>query len=255
MKIVVLSPHRDDAALALGLTIGAWLGQGHAVEVMNVFSRTEQAPYSDVDSLHGNDRVSFATAVRKREDESWVKLYQGLPGKGRVTLSELNLKDAPLRLHCGLDEVYREPELTEKIVLKLKRALEQSRAAALVLPLGVGGHVDHLTVRQLALPADMNVTPVAFYEEQPYSAQEPALVETAVQESALAAGVPLEAVFAAEPAADIEAAIKRKRRMALCYDSQYEDATAEKIASFSAQYDGRERLWTNAAWRATTFVR
>jgi LmbE family N-acetylglucosaminyl deacetylase len=255
MRIVVLSPHRDDAALALGLTIGAWLEQGHAVEVMNVFSRTEQAPFSDVDSLHGNDRVSFATAVRKREDESWVKLYQGLPGKGRVTLSELNLKDAPLRLHCGVDEVFREPEPTEKVVLKIKRALELSRAAVLVLPLGVGGHVDHLTVRQLALPADMNVTPVAFYEDQPYSAEKPAEVEPAVQEGALAAGAPLQAWFAAEPPADMAAAIKRKRRMALCYDSQYEDATAEAVADYSAKYGGRERLWTNAAWRATSFVR
>ena len=255
MKIVVLSPHRDDAALALGLTIGAWLEQGHAVEVMNVFSRTEQAPFSDVDSLHGNDRVSFATAVRKREDESWVRLYQGLPGKGRVTLSELNLKDAPLRLHCGLDEVFREPEPTEKVMQKIKRALELSHSAVLVLPLGVGGHVDHLTVRQLALPVDMNVTPVAFYEDQPYSAQKPALVEQAVQAGALAAGAPLQAVFAAGPAADVGAALKRKRRMALCYDSQYEDATAEKIADYSVQYEGRERLWTNAAWRGITFVR
>jgi LmbE family N-acetylglucosaminyl deacetylase len=255
MRIVVLSPHRDDAALALGLTVGAWLEQGHAVEVMNVFTRTEHAPYSDSGSLHANDRASFASAVRKREDESWVKLYAGHPGKGRVALSDLNLKDAPLRLHIRPDEVlHREPLLTEKIVLKVKRALEQSRAAVLVLPLGVGGHVDHLTTRQLALPADIAAMPVAFYEDQPYAAQQPELVEAAVQGSALAAGAPLEAVFAAD-ATDVEAAFLRKRKIALCYDSQYDDATAETIARFSEQYGGRERLWANAAWRATTFTR
>ena len=68
MKIVVVSPHRSDAAFSLGLAVGSWLEQGHTVEVMNVFTRTEHAPYSDVDSLHPNDRMSFASAVRKRED-------------------------------------------------------------------------------------------------------------------------------------------------------------------------------------------
>jgi LmbE family N-acetylglucosaminyl deacetylase len=253
MKIVVVSPHRDDAAFSLGLTVGSWLEQGHAVEVMNVFTRTEYAPYSDVDSLHANDRMSFASAVRKREDEAWVKRYVGQLGRGRLTLEDLNLKDAPLRLHCSPEAVYgREPELTEKVVSKLKRTLELSKAGALVLPLGVGNHVDHLTVRTASLPADRHATPLAFYEDQPYTAQleTTATLDEAVLAATLAAGVPLEAAFVSGPSTDVEASVVRKQRLAICYDSQIDDATTEQIAAFSRTYAGRERLWVNAAWRA-----
>jgi LmbE family N-acetylglucosaminyl deacetylase len=250
MKIAVLSPHRDDAAFSLGLTIGSWLQQGHAVEIVNVFTRSEYAPFSDVDSLHPNDRASFASAVRKREDEAWAKLYAGLPGKGRLSFTDLNLKDAPLRLHCSLNEVrQREPVLTEKVVLKIKRAMEQLRADALVLPLAVGNHVDHLTVRQTALPSDVQSMPIAFYEELPYATQDPSAIEAAVQSSALEAGMPLNPFFAQEPA-ETDPAITRKRKIAFCYDSQIDDATVDRIAQFCASYEGRERLWANASWQA-----
>jgi LmbE family N-acetylglucosaminyl deacetylase len=252
MKIVVVSPHRGDAAFGLGLAVGTWLAEGHAVEVTNVFTRTEQAPFSDVDSLHGNDRMSFASAVRKREDEAWVKRYVGQLGRGKLTLVDLNLKDAPLRLHCGTDEVFqREPELTEKVVSKLTRALELSKADAVVLPLGVGRHVDHLTVRVAGLPKDRQVFPLAFYEEQPYTARAtPEALDQAVQAATLAAAVPLEASFACV-LGDVVAAVKLKQRQVLCYDSQLDDAAMAEIAEFSRRYEGRERLWVNAAWRAS----
>lgn len=250
MRIAVVSPHRDDAGFSLGLTIEAWLRLGHAVEVVNVFTRTEFAPYSDVDSLHPNDRASFASAVRKREDEAWAKLYAGLPGKGRLTLTDAGLKDAPLRLHCSLDEARgREPVLSEKVMHKMRRAMDLARPDALVMPLGVGGDVDHLTARLVALPLDAGNVPLAFYEELPEAMQAADATEAAVQASELAAGIPLQSWFA-EEARPLETAVARKRRLALCYDSQIEDATAEAMAEFCTQHEGRERLWVNAAWLA-----
>jgi LmbE family N-acetylglucosaminyl deacetylase len=248
MKIVVVSPHRDDAAFSVGLAVGSWLQKGHAVEVVNVFTRSEHAPYSDADSLHPNDRMSFASAVRKREDEAWVKLYVGQLGRGKLTLTDLNLKDAPLRLHCSPEEVQqREPDLTEKVSLKIKRSLEMSKADAIVLPLGVGKHVDHLTTQMASLPTDAQAFALAFYEDLPYAAQAPESIEASVQATSLAAAVPLEAVFAGEPT-DVEAAVKRKHKLGLCYDSQMDDAGVDQIAEFCRQYEGRERLWANREW-------
>lgn len=250
MKIQILSAHLGDAALSLGLAAESWLRLGHSVEVMNIFTRTEHAPFTDVGSLHRNDRASFASAARRREDEAWAKLLVGLHKKAKLTFVDLNLKDAPLRLHCSPNEVRgREPLLTEKVMLKLTRALEQSPADALVLPLAVGLHVDHLTARLAALPTDSGNVPLAFYEEQPYAAAEPAAIEAAVQASALSAGVPLQGAFASEPA-PVEAAIARKRRMVLCFDSHVDDKLAAAIAADCAKHEGRERLWVNAAWRA-----
>jgi hypothetical protein len=120
---------------------------------------------------------------------------------------------------------------------------------ALVLPLAVGNHVDHLTVRQAALPSDVRTTPIAFYEELPYAAQESPSIEAAVQGSALEAGMPLDAYFAQE-LAETDAAVRLKKKIAFCYDSQIDDTTVEVIANFCATYAGRERLWGNAAWQA-----
>lgn len=250
MKITVVSPHRGDAALALGLAIEAWLAEGHAVEVVSCFTRSEFAPYSDAGSLHANDRMSFVTAVRKREDEAWQKQY----GVAKLTLTDLNLKDAPIRLHCGLEKVFGRPaDVSEKVVSKIRRALEMSKAGALVLPLGLSGHVDHVSARDAAMPAETSTMPMAFYEELPYAARAEGegAFESARSQLPLTLQTELQPVFASAPdeAGDsIEEAVRRKRRVAWCYDSQIDESVTLEIAEFSRRYGGRERLWGNAAW-------
>ena len=100
MKILILSPHRDDAAFSLGLAIDTWLAAGHRVQVLNFFTQSLYAPYSDAESLHQNDRVSFVSAVRRREDIAWNKLL-----RDRLEFHDLDLQDAPLRLNCDLGEL------------------------------------------------------------------------------------------------------------------------------------------------------
>jgi LmbE family N-acetylglucosaminyl deacetylase len=257
VKITVVSPHRGDAAFALGLSIEAWLAQGHAVEVVSCFTRSEFAPYSDVGSVHANDRVSFVTAVRKREDEAWRKLHPGQQGAAKLTLTDLNLKDAPLRLHCRANEVFgRTADASEKVVSKIRRALEMSKAGALVLPLGLSGHVDHVTARDVALSAPAVAGfPVAFYEELPDAAVAGAeeAIEAAILQLTLTVQSKLEPVFASgarQTDAAIEEAVTRKRRVAWCYDSQIDESATMEIATFCRRYQGRERLWGNAAWLA-----
>ena len=244
MKIAVVSPHREDAAFSLGLAMGSWLEQGHAVEVINCFTRSEHAPYSDADSVHANDRMSFVSALRKREDAAWVKLY-----RGKLTLTDLNLKDAPLRLHCGTEEVFGlTVNIHDKSLLKVQKALAASGAQAVVLPLGLGGHIDHLTARDAGLMGLPEGMAVAFYEELPQAAVED--IEVAVQDAALAAGVGLSAAFPGGEVADVETAVERKRRIAWCYDSQIDEAVTAVIVEHCRGYAGRERVWGNAVWCA-----
>jgi LmbE family N-acetylglucosaminyl deacetylase len=251
VKITVISPHRGDAALALGLSVEAWLARGHAVEVVSCFTRSEFAPYSDVGSVHANDRVSFVTAVRKREDEAWRKLY----GAAKLTLTDLNLKDAPLRLHCKPEEVFgREAEASEKVTGKILRALELSKADAVVLPLALSGHVDYVSARDVALSALISAAlPLAWYEELPYASRLDGAeaIDAAVRELALHLQIGLQPAFAHSPHRDesaIESAVQRKRRIAWCYDSQIDEGVTAEIAEFCRPYEGRERLWANAMW-------
>jgi hypothetical protein len=193
--------------------------------------------------------MSFVSAVRKREDESWLKRYPPAPGRGRLTLTELNLKDAPLRLHVGADEVYGlEVNRAEKSVLKLQKAIERSRAQALLLPLALDGHIDRLTARTAALDLWPATQPLAFYADLPQAAQPGN--EHLVQQAAQTIAEPLTAAFASAAAPDIDAAVALKRRLAWCYDSQIDEATTTLIAEACRQHACREQLWANAAWLA-----
>jgi LmbE family N-acetylglucosaminyl deacetylase len=248
VKITVVSPHSGDAALALGLSIEAWLAQGHAIEVLTCFTRSEFAPYSDAGSVHANDRASFVSAVRRREDESWRKRF----GVAKLTLTDLNLKDAPLRLHCGEDEVFGRPaDASEKIISKLRIGLETSNAGAIVLPLGLGNHVDHVTARDVALSLIPAGGMLAFYEELPEAARVgAAAVEAAVLPLTLAVQSTLEPVFALSEGVDsVQDAVMKKRRVGWCYDSQMDEAETAEVAEFCERYEGRERMWANEAWR------
>jgi LmbE family N-acetylglucosaminyl deacetylase len=252
MKIVVLSAHRGDAALSVGLGVAAWLAAGHAVELIACCTRSQWAPYSDAASVHANDRMSFVSAVRRREDEAWAKLCPAGKGTGRLTLTDLNLKDAPLRLHIPADEVFGlAVNLADKAFAKIQRAVERSAAHALVAPLALDGHIDRLTARTAALAA-WTGQPLALYEDLPQAASIPTLEQDALSIAAVA-GVSLAPAFADAPKTEaaLDAAVARKRRLAWCYDSQLDEATTAQVAGFCRAYAGRERLWAGPAWRAS----
>jgi hypothetical protein len=59
----------------------------------------------------------------------------------------------------------------------------------------------------------------------------------------------LQPVFATEAHA-VEDAVGRRRRIAWCYDSQIDESATAEIAGFCRRYEGRERMWGNAAWLA-----
>lgn len=249
MTIVVVSPHRDDAAFSLGLSIGAWLRAGHAVVVLNCFVRSDYAPYSDVENVHANDRISYVSAVRLREDQAWAKRYRAQ----RLQLRDLDLMDAPLRLACAVEEV-----LTAEI-RPGDRAVERVRGAiakllrrgdtALAAPLSAGGHIDHRVVREAAVLALAEVpAPACFYEDLPYAAAGGALTAERVAELAAELPFPLQQqVISAEVPTD--RFVEEKRRMADCYDSQVDRGVVEQMAQTAGHLQG-ERVWANAAWLA-----
>ena len=256
MKIVVFSPHRDDAAFSLGLSIESWLEAGHRVQVLNCFTQCAYAPFSDADSLHANDRVSFVSAVRKREDAAWAKLLGG-----KLQMTDLDLLDAPLRLACEVDEVFSLPiRAGDRAVSRVGGAIAKlartgaANELAIVLPLAIGGHIDHRVTRQAGMEAlAKSSLPVAFYEDLPYAAR-PGAAEQ-IFAAAESTGFALESCFADEPQTDSAPAVTRKRRMADAYDSQVDSEEAGQIAEFSGGYEGRERLWGNQAWRGSVLAK
>lgn len=252
MKIVVFSPHRDDAAFSLGLSVELWLASGHTVHVLNCFTVSAYAPFSDADSLHPNDRTSFVSATRKREDVAWNKLLGG-----KLQITDLDLLDAPLRLACSMDEVLTLPiRAGDRAVARVNGAAAKlaRNEWAIALPLALGGHIDHRVTRQAGLNAlAASPRPIAFYEDLPYAAR-PNVAES-IAEAVAETGLTLQPSFAGPTVTDIEAAVTRKRHIAECYDSQIDSVEAGTLAHFASRYGGRERLWANQAWRDSALGR
>ena len=253
MKILILSPHRGDAAFSLSLSITHWLNAGHSVTILNVFTRSLNAPYSDAEFVHENDRLSYVSAMRLREDEHFVQLLiQNLPkaAKANIQMVDLNLKDAPIRLRCPIDEVCDtavnpEDPAIEKIRKALARQSEAGAMEALVLPLALGEHVDHLTVRAAALPLTKGL-PSAFYEDLPYAATHPSVatdLQVLREDVATRLDEPLTPVLC-----QAEVGVERKRRLIVGYASQIDEGVASLISDFAIRYQDGERLWANQGW-------
>ena len=224
----------------------------HTVTILNVFTRSRYAPYSDAAFVHENDQLSYVSAIRLREDEHFLRrITQNLPKgiKNNLHMVDLNLKDAPIRLRIPLEELSDIPvNPSDPAIEKIRKALtKQSEAGAmeaLVLPAALGNHIDHLTVREAAISFATHI-PAAFYEDLPYATTHPSAATDlgTLREAAVDRNEPLAPVIY-----QIESAVERKRKLVLDYASQVDDETGTLISNFAARYEGGERLWANQQW-------
>jgi LmbE family N-acetylglucosaminyl deacetylase len=190
--------------------------------------------------------------MRLREDEHFLRrITQNLPKglKSNLHMIDLNLKDAPIRLRISLEELSDTPvnpadPSIEKIRKTLAKQSEAGAMEALVLPAALGEHVDHLTVREAAMPFTSTI-PAAFYEDLPYAATHPSAATDleSLRESAEQRNEPLSAVICR-----VDSAVEYKRRLVLGYASQIDDEAGTLISDFATRYDGGERLWASQAW-------
>jgi hypothetical protein len=193
--------------------------------------------------------------MRLREDELFLqRITQTLPRARKANLQkvDLNLKDAPIRLRLPQDQLCKTPvNLEDPSIAKIRKALtRQSEAGnleALVVPLALGHHVDHLTVREAALPLTTgpNALPTAFYEDLPDVATDPDQILKAIATLDEPLTPTEQSINTPEAAAE---AIFRKRHLTLGYASQIDEEAADIIANFATRYNGAERLWVNHQW-------
>jgi hypothetical protein len=236
-----------------------WLTARHAVTLLNVFTRSRYAPYSDAAFVHENDELSYVSAMRLREDELFLRrIKESLPKglKNNLHMLDLNLKDAPIRLRVPIDQLCNTPVNSvdpslEKIRKALTRQSELGAMEALVLPAGLGNDVDHLTVREAATPFVASL-PTAFYEDLPYLATHHSATADleALKSAATERDDPLSEIVcrAGESAAD---AVVRKRKLVLNYASQIDEEAGVAISNFATRYGGGERLWANRLWHSS----
>ena len=217
--VLLVSPHPDDLAWSLGGTVARLAAAEVPLSAVTLFTRTTYAPGSPA---HGD--AGAASLVRAEEDARWAALTG-------VALERFDLPDASLRGYTDDTEMGAPPApaIVAEVAARLSAAVAAVCPQWILVPLAVGGHVDHAAVRQ-AVALLPGVPDVLWYEDLPYAAgcageftAHPVLVEVDRCWAATEAGV-------------------------RCYPSQEPAAILPEIRRHRAAVSG-ERLWapTHAA--------
>ena len=228
----------------MSLTLSAWDSEGHRVTILNCFTRSRYAPYADVEGVHENDRTSYVRAFRKKEDDVFRRGFRHLD------VVDLNLRDAAIRLQCGADEVCSQRlDEADPMLQRIRTAAAMQMAAGgaqcVVMPLGIGGDIDHLLVREAGILLAAEAA-IVCYEDLPYAARGDAgeAIEPTVASVAARAGQSLSPVLMAVPGG-----ATKKMAQVVTYPSQINDDEAALIADYANRYGGGERIWVSERWR------
>jgi LmbE family N-acetylglucosaminyl deacetylase len=227
---LVISPHFDDAAFSLAATLKLFASAEWPVRIINCFTVTRFAPY-----LQSRNVVSV-TGLRQEEEGNFAALLGG-----SASSIALDFVDAPARTGLGVRGIVRRgtiPPDTEATIENLLASLEEPQAdVAVLVPLAVGGHIDHYISREAAI-AKYRGLPIAFYEDLPYAAGlRSSDIEAPVEQCSRAWGTPLHPVIV-----DWKGSAAWKARCCSLYSSQISEEGIHKIVAYMGKIRG-ERLW------------
>jgi LmbE family N-acetylglucosaminyl deacetylase len=240
-RLTVLSPHRDDAAFSLYLSLKRWCRSGIKVTVLNFFT---VSAYGKSPAGSGPEIIS---AVRRTEDRRVLARIDR-----RIQVLDCELLDAPLRLGIPPKAVFHpETQLLAGAmapeVASLIRA--NARNSLLVAPLALGGHVDHFAVYQAATSCPIKQR-LAFYEDLPYVAwTSDEMLRQRIRETEARTQVQLRSAIILQ-----EDGRWQKQHGIAQYRSQIAREEAALISKFSVRYAGGERLWIPKHSRAWAWL-
>ncbi len=217
-RILVISPHLDDAVLSYGGQLAQLADAGHQVSVYTVFAGTPTEPYSPgAMELHERWGISGdPVAPRRREDRRALSLLGVTPLHGPF-LDAIYRKDDNGEWLIGEDVTpmeYQgeESRLVANIGFTLERRVVREFAPEWAVTCSaMGNHVDHRRTRDAAITmAKRTGIPLLMWEDFPYVTWTDVIPE-------LPAGTSV-ADAVAEPVSDAAWAVKSKAVQ--CYASQ-----------------------------------
>jgi len=161
-EITVFSPHLDDAALDCTDHILAWKKLGFHVHVVTFFTKSASRSPEDLTCDSSDDLERRRTCEDKdamnRLGVSWSHL----------SFADVWFRRENERLNCTNELLLHEAS-NDRILRALTSAILSFRDSGLfVVPLGVGGHVDHLLVREAA-EFEIEPTELCYYVDYPYA--------------------------------------------------------------------------------------
>lgn len=164
--IVVLSPHLDDAVLSLGSHIVKWKKEGKKVKVVTIFNKFgngKNLPSYTKDYMNksGFDMFVQFEHVRNKEDREAMKVLG-------VEYEHWGFVDG------GFRGIYKNRESLlsgiidskDQILIKnINKKIKKIKTELLLIPYGVGGHIDHMIVKKATEKIKLNKK---YFLENPY---------------------------------------------------------------------------------------
>lgn len=246
-EVTIVSPHRDDVPFSLYLSLSRWRSLPLKLNVVTVFTVSAYAPRRIATASDIGDVRTTVTSIRKREDR---RVFAQIDK--RIKLEDLRLLDAPLRFGISAEAVCRpqNPPVEKRPEVEiLSESFRKYFLRGLVLaPLGLGDHVDHLTVRTAASKTS-SPHKLGFYEDLPYASWvSDGSFRKMVTDTEHSTGMPLKSFLIRR-----KGFMFYKRNIVSQYQSQVSRNEADAIARFAMKYGGGERIWIpkrSTAWRS-----
>jgi LmbE family N-acetylglucosaminyl deacetylase len=228
-KIFILSPHFDDAAYSLTLTISKLIDIGASITIINCFTITKWTalPVENKD-------VTSVSKLRATEDLEYSKLFNP-----PINVINLDLLDAPLRNGYIFQNQPFQPN-EQELIEELKKLLLVHVDGILFCPLAIGNHIDHAICRE-AVTGLYHDLDVIFFEDLPYTQRiGEDQVYRHIHKLEEQLGIPIvnETIQLADYGINKEQAIQ-------VYKSQLNEEIAAEIIGYLHAIGG-ERLWGEA---------
>jgi len=151
-RLVVVSPHLDDAVLSLGATLAHAVEAGSKVEILTVFACApdSNAPTDDWDRKSGFATEGEAARQRRREDKTACEILG-------VTPRWFEFSASPYDRRASMEEVISAV------------AAATAGADTVLVPGFPLAHADHAAITNGLLAHGLSCRSVGLYAEQPYS--------------------------------------------------------------------------------------
>ena len=170
--VVILSPHMDDAVLSLGQHILKWKKEDKKIKIItmvNSFGENKTIPNYSKDYVNksGFKNVFDFEKARREEDKMVME-------KLKVDYEYWSVIDASFRSNNGYFEYPKRKDLlsgrlvksNQKTISNLVLKLNKIKARKVLIPYGVGKHVDHVILKKVGERSRLKNK--YYYFESPY---------------------------------------------------------------------------------------
>jgi len=187
-NIIILSPHYDDVVLTFGGYLDALVSnqliQTKNIRIIHIFSRSNYQLRDDEGNRDQSlERIQYATGIRLMED---LNCLDDLIGHGNYTYEIMAERECMMRQKSWkAGEAFEFPQGTRKdfnaddweIYGQIKKQAGKwliSEDCAIMLPLGIKEHIDHILLREAIMDArdeleQSAIATIYFGEDQPYA--------------------------------------------------------------------------------------